>query len=120
MARELIKGNVAVAEAAIRAGLPVDTRWGFKDIGPLQEALLAPQFAEATVFVAWEHHLLRSAARDMLARLGADAESVPPWANDDYDSLYVLTVTTENGSRRASFRVDRQGLDHLSDACPGD
>jgi hypothetical protein len=114
-----IRPLATIEPTAIRAGLPVNTQWGFKDIGALENALLAPELAEAVVFVAWEHHLVRQAARDLLAKFGADPAAVPKWEDDDYDTLYVLTVTSDGAARRASFRAERQGLDRLPDGCPG-
>jgi len=115
-----VRPLATIEPTAIRAGLPVRALWGFREIEPLQEALLSPAMEDATVFVAWEHHLLNKAARAMLVRLGGDPSAVPDWANDDYDTLYVMTVTNDSGSRTATFRVERQALDALSDACPGD
>lgn len=114
-----IRPLATIEPTAIRAGLPVNTQWGFKDIASLENALLAPEMAEATVFVAWEHHLVRQAARDLLTKLGGDPAEVPKWDNDDFDTLYVVTVTGDGATRRASFRAERQGLDRLPDACPG-
>jgi hypothetical protein len=43
---------------AIRCGLPVNTKFGFREIKGLESELQKPEYRNATVFVAWEHGLL--------------------------------------------------------------
>ena len=44
-------------------GLPVETRFGYKQIGKLEEALESPGYRGATLLVAWEHKQLVKLAR---------------------------------------------------------
>src|SRR5580765_5109564 len=44
--------------AAIRAGISVNTNYGYSNIAGLQSVLITPTKANALVFVAWEHEYL--------------------------------------------------------------
>ena len=114
-----VRPLATIEPTAIRAGLPVDARFGFEDLSPLEEALLAPGLQDATVFVAWEHHLGKKLARELLTRFGGDPERVPDWRDDDFDSLYIVTLQQdEQGRRHATFRREAQGLDGQATFCP--
>lgn len=114
-----IRPLATIEPTAIRVGLPVNTQWSFDDIEPLKAALTAAELKRATVFVAWEHHLLAKAARELLTSLGGDAKAVPAWAGDDFDSIYVIRLSEEaDGQKTVSFAVDKQGLNNLSTTCP--
>jgi hypothetical protein len=111
-----IRPLATIEPTAIRLGLPVDTRWGLANLRPLEDELLNPGRAGQLLVVAWEHSLAVQLARDILSRRGADPRDVPDWARDDFDSIYVLQIPL---SGKASFRVDHEGLDGQSPACPG-
>ena len=106
-----------VEPLAIQAGLPVDVTWGFRDIQPLADRLLAAP--EGLQVVAWEHHLGEQLARNLLTQLKRDPGEVPAWASADYDSIYVIRIVrTAEAAARASFTRERQGLDGLPASCP--
>jgi len=105
-----------IEPTAIRAGLPVNTAWGWNDIAHLQAELLKPSHEGQTLFVAWEHHELEDLARAILKKRGGDAGLVGKWHGDDFDSIYVLTLRSGGGT---TFKVESEGLDHQSDVCPG-
>ncbi len=114
-----VRPLATIEPTAIRAGLPVDTRFGFDQIGPLQAALLAPGLQNATVFVAWEHHLAENLARNLVSSFGGNPADVPKWRSEDFDSLYVVTLEEDTqGRRRARFQRDSQGLDGQARTCP--
>jgi len=114
-----IRPLATIEPTAIRSGLPVNTQWGFTDIGALKAALLSKDFQNKTVFVAWEHQLLEQLARDMVRQLGADATVVPTWDGKDFDSIYVINITQDSdGNEYVSFHADHQGLNGLSTQCP--
>jgi hypothetical protein len=114
-----IRPLATIEPTAIRLGLPVNVQWRFDEIEPLQEALTAPAFKDATLFVAWEHHLLEKAARELLRSHGGDAKAVPKWPGEDFDSIYVIRLGKDaDGKKAASFSVDKQGLNNLPSVCP--
>jgi hypothetical protein len=43
---------------------------------------------------------------------------VPAWVSGDFDSLYVVRLTSSGGSVTAQFTHDYEGLNGLSTSCP--
>ncbi|MGH9583728.1 MAG: hypothetical protein ACRD4O_12395 [Bryobacteraceae bacterium] len=114
-----VRPLVTIEPTAIQAGLPVNTQIGFKQIGDLQGALTQPAYANATVFVAWEHGYLNDFGRQFLLSYHDDPKVVPDWKGDDYDTIYVFKLTRSNGKTHLAFKLEQEGLnDKLSDACP--
>jgi hypothetical protein len=117
---DYIRPLATIEPTAIQDELPVNADLGFKDIDSLQKALTASQFANATVFVAWEHYFAMMAARGLMTQFGGDPESVPQWDAKDFDSIYVVHLTTQaDGSRKATFTLSHQTLNGLPKQCPG-
>ena len=110
-----IRPLATIEPTAIRFGLPVNTAWGLANIVPLEDELLGSTHAGQVVFVAWEHNLVVKIVREIFTRRGADPKSVPDWSRDDFDSIYVLTIPTAG---KPSLRIDHEGLDGQSTACP--
>lgn len=111
-----IRPLATIEPTAIRTGRPVNTRWGLKDVAALEDDLLSASHDGQTIFVAWEHNLLVDAARGVMTKRGESAAAVPDWPGSDFDSLYVLTLSS---SGKTTFRIDREGLDGQSLLCPG-
>jgi hypothetical protein len=107
-----------IEPTAIECSLPVNIEYGFLDITNLQSELLQPKYQNATVYVSWEHILLDDFAKNVVKDNGGDPAQVPNWSNDEYDMLFVLKITSENGKKSFSFAIDHEGLNGLSDDCP--
>lgn len=103
---------------AIRLGMPVNTAYGFTQTSDLAARLLDADYANATVFVAWEHKKIVTLAKQIFANLKQSA-NIPSWSDSDYDSLYVITINGSGSHRTASFSLRAQGLNGQSTACPG-
>jgi hypothetical protein len=116
--RSYVRPLATIEPTAIRLGLPVNTQIGFNDIETLQKELMQPAYANALIFVAWEHEYLYKFARQMLVSGGKNPDTVQEWPGNDYDTIYIFHVVQSNGSREISFKTEHEKLDHLSDACP--
>jgi hypothetical protein len=104
---------------AVRAGVPVNTQFGYTQIDELQKALTQPAYANSHVLVAWEHDYLHSFAQQLLKSYGDDPSVVPAWPAGDYDTIYVFELARSNGKAHLTFHLDHEGLNNsLSDACP--
>jgi len=112
---DYVRPLVTIEPTAIMFGLPVHAEIGFADVAALRTALEAPEYRDALVVVAWEHRLIDVVVHDLLAGHGGDPKLPPPWAEDDYDSVDVVTIDA-NG--RATFMHLREGLDGQPEACP--
>jgi hypothetical protein len=113
-----IRPLATIEPTAIRCGLPVDTEYKAADIDSLQAELDKPKYKNAVVFVAWEHTLVDELAQHVLKANGGDATKVPEWKSGEFDMIFVLKITHENGHRSASLRVGHEGLNGMKTACP--
>jgi hypothetical protein len=106
-----------IEPTAIELGLPVETKFGYEEIDLLQEELLSPRYGKSLVFVAWEHFKLQQLVKNLFATLGSSAV-IPPWNTNDFDSIYVVTISTVGSHQTITFRHDYEHLDGLSAECP--
>jgi hypothetical protein len=103
--------------AAIRAGISVNTNYGYTNISGLRTVLINSAKADATVFVSWEHDYLVKAVQSIMNAYGGGA-TVPAWISGDYDSLYVVHVSYAATGIDAWFEIAHQGLNGQPAACP--
>ena len=110
-----VRPLATIEPTAVALGLPVNAQIGFPDIARLQAAVTAPQYANSTIFVAWEHKYAYDFARQMLHTYRLDRAQVPFWPQDDFETVYVFRI--RNGAM--AFSVEKEGLSSsLSDTCP--
>ena len=115
---DYIRPLATIEPTAIQLGLPVNTQYGFRDVVKLRQELTRAKYQGALVFVAWEHTLLASLVKDLVAQGGGDPSKVPAWEHDDFDNIYVVKLTRVDGRLSASFTRDREGLNNQSSKCP--
>jgi len=114
-----VRPLATIEPTAIRLGMPVNTSFGLRQIQQLEQELLKPAYSSATIYVAWEHNLAWQAAQQLATAAGGKAQQVPAWADDDFDSLYVLRVKWQNGKPvSVSFEKEAEGLNRQSAECP--
>ncbi len=115
-----VRPLATIEPTAVALGLPVNTQIGFPDIAGLQAAVTAPEYANSTVFIAWEHKYAYDFARDMLRSYRLDRAQVPFWPPDDFETMYVFRIMRSAGSQPwMTFAVEREGLSgSLADTCP--
>jgi hypothetical protein len=106
---DYIRPLITIEPTAIRAGLPVNTDFGYRHIQELEAELLKDPYKNAMIYVSWEHNLLDDLVKKLIADLGSQA-AVPNWPREDFDSLFVVTIHTDGTKRTADFRVDHEGL----------
>jgi regulation of enolase protein 1 (concanavalin A-like superfamily) len=111
-----VRPLATIEPTAIRLGLPVNVRYGYNDRPGIEAELTAPAYAGATVFIAWEHQYLQLIVQDLMNAYGGGAP-VPAWTFGDYDSLYIVRITTTNGVRTAQFTREYEGLNNLPTSC---
>jgi hypothetical protein len=114
-----VRPLMTLAPTAIHFQMPMMTPCGFTQIGELEKELEKPAYANAVVFLAWEHENLAKVVADLVRTHGGDPAEVPEWPGDDFDSLYVIKITRNtDGSSSVQFLRDREGLNGLSDNLP--
>jgi hypothetical protein len=115
---DYIRPLATIEPTAIALGMPVDTRFGVNGLNGLVKSLTRKAYRDATVLVGWEHHQIVTLARRLLARHGGDEASVPAWAQDDFDSIYVVSIDKSGPGAKSSIKVSHEGLNGLAEACP--
>lgn len=113
-----VRPLATIEPTAIECGLPVNTQFGYKEIGDLENELNKTNYQNATVFIAWEHGLLDKFARNIVKDNGGDSKQVPDWNSNEYDMIFVFKRTASNGKMGFSFKIDHEGLNGLSENYP--
>lgn len=107
-----------IEPTAIELGMPVNADFAYSDIDGLEAELTAQKYQNAMIFVAWEHHELENLVRQLVSKFHGSPEQVPHWKGKDFDSLYIVRITTRDGTKSVSFTQDHEGLSNLSTDCP--
>ncbi|BBH45136.1 histidine phosphatase family protein [Pseudomonas sp. KU43P] len=114
-----IRPLMTITPSAIRLGLPVNIDFGANDTDALADELLSEKYRNATVYTAWSHGYLPELINTVAGKaLGEDRVITQDWNGDDFDSLYVLTLTWHDGKASLLSRSVRQGLDGGEQGCP--
>ncbi|WP_175164947.1 histidine phosphatase family protein [Paraburkholderia fynbosensis] len=113
-----VRPLATIEPTAIQFQMPVQTPYGFAQIDQLGTALVNPANRNKLIVVAWEHKLIVKLLRQMVSAHGGNSADVPNWESGDFDSIYVVRLDWRDGTARASFKVDRQGLDGRATDCP--
>ncbi|MDD5400678.1 MAG: hypothetical protein PHQ93_05800 [Sulfurimonas sp.] len=108
---DYIRPLATIEPTAIRYGLPVNVQFGFLEVAPLVAELKESKFNDATIFVAWEHHLIVEIVKSIVP----EGITVPAWENGDFDSIYVVQIDTNKNSYK--FWVEKQGLNDMPTQC---
>jgi len=111
-----VRPLATIEPSAIRAGLSVNTNYGYSNVSGLQSVLIKSSKANSTIFVAWEHDYLVKVVQNIMNAYGGGAR-VPGWTSGDYDSLYVVHVTYTASGIDAWFERDSEGLNGLPTTC---
>ena len=114
-----IRPLATIEPTAIALGMPVQTPFGARQIDKLNAELMSPKYANATIFVAWEHSQANLAAANLVAQFNGNKSEVPHWPSTDYDSLYIIKITrTADAAPTITFTHDHEGLDNQSKTMP--
>ncbi|MCI0912528.1 histidine phosphatase family protein [Pseudomonas putida] len=114
-----IRPLMTITPSAIRLGLPVNIDYGANDTDELADELLSGKYRNATVYTAWSHGYLPELINTIAGKaLGEDRVITEDWQGDDFDTLYVLTLTWRDGKASLLSRNVRQGLDGGAHSCP--
>lgn len=114
-----IRPLMTISPSAIKLGLPVNIDFGANDTGDLADELLQDKYRNATIYTAWSHGYLPELINTVAGKaLGEKRTITDDWNGDDFDSLYVLTLTWHDGKASLLSRNYKQGLNNGDLACP--
>jgi len=115
-----VRPLATIEPTAVQAHLPVNTQFGLNATKAIEHELMRPRYRDALIFIAWEHGYLDTIVRDLVKDYGGNAAVVPPWPENDYDSIFILQLRRRGSQLSVSFRHEHEGLTgHLSAMCPG-
>ena len=114
-----IRPLMTISPAAIRLGLPVNIEFSANDTSDLARELTADKYHNSTIYTAWSHGYLPELINKVAGNAVGGKQSITDdWSGDDFDSLYVLTLTWHNGKASLQSHSYKQGLDHGKETCP--
>jgi hypothetical protein len=112
-----LRALATIEPSAVAAGVTIDLRYDKSAIDALESELAKSKYAGSLSFVAWEHNEMDQLVANIVHDNGGDASVVPAWSDDDYDSIFVVTLIRDGSSTTVSFAHDAEGLDNLSTEC---
>ena len=120
---DYVRPLATVEPTAIWFGLPVDVSLDIYDTAGLLAAIEKRRAPDRNVLilVAWEHRQIALIVRAILTAHGADPEmvrAVEDWKREDFDSIYVVRISTVGNLAKVTFDHEYEGLDGQPDACP--
>ncbi|KJK15753.1 histidine phosphatase family protein [Pseudomonas sp. NPDC087612] len=114
-----IRPLMTISPSAIKLGLPVNIDFGANDTGDLADELLQDKYRNATVYTAWSHGYLPELINTVAGKaLGEKRVITDDWDGEDFDSMYVLTLTWHDGKASLLSRNYKQGLNNGEHSCP--
>jgi hypothetical protein len=114
-----IRPLMTISPAAIKLGLPVNIEFSANDTSDLARELLDDKYHNSTIYTAWSHGYLPELINKVAGKaVGGKQNITDDWSGDDFDSLYVLTLTWHNGKASLQSHSYKQGLDHGKETCP--
>ncbi|WP_159815841.1 histidine phosphatase family protein [Pseudomonas sp. 18058] len=114
-----IRPLMTISPAAIKLGLPVNIEFSANDTSDLARELTADKYHNSTIYTAWSHGYLPELINKVAGNAVGGKQSITDdWSGDDFDSLYVLTLTWHNGKASLQSHSYKQGLDHGKETCP--
>ncbi|MBN8888070.1 MAG: histidine phosphatase family protein [Rudaea sp.] len=112
-----LRALATIEPTAVAAGVTVNLKYGKSDIDDVESELAKSKYQSSTVFLAWEHKELVKLVANIVKHNGGDPGIVPAWPSDDYDSIYVVSVSRNGSQTSVTFAHDSEGLGYLSSAC---
>ena len=114
-----IRPLMTISPAAIKLGLPVNIEFSANDTSDLARELLTDKYHNSTIYTAWSHGYLPELINKVAGTaVGGKQNITDDWSGDDFDSLYVLTLTWHNGKASLQSHSYKQGLDNGRETCP--
>ncbi|TFB30669.1 histidine phosphatase family protein [Pseudomonas sp. F01002] len=114
-----IRPLITISPSAIKLGLPVNINFSANDTSDLADELLQDKYHNSVIYTAWSHGYLPELINKVAGEaVGKKQTIADDWESNDYDSLYVLTLTWHNGKASVVSHSYKQGLNNSSQTCP--
>jgi hypothetical protein len=114
-----IRPLMTISPSAIKLGLPVNINFSANDTSDLTDELLLDKYHNSVIYTAWSHGYLPELINKVAGEaIGKKQNIIDDWESNDYDSLYVLTLTWHNGKASLVSHAYKQGLNNGQETCP--
>jgi hypothetical protein len=113
-----VRPLATIEPTAIQFQMPVQTPYGYAEIDKLENTLVDASYRNKLVVIAWEHKLIEKLVRQIMSAHGGEANRVPKWHSDDFDSIYIVKLDWQGGKPHATFQHSEEGLNGRSTDCP--
>ena len=114
-----IRPLMTISPSAIKLGLPVNIEFSANDTSDLADELMEDKYHNSTIYTAWSHGYLPELINKVASEaVGEEYTITEDWSGGDFDTLYVLTLTWQNGKASLLSRNYKQGLDNGLQTCP--
>ncbi|WP_415767004.1 histidine phosphatase family protein [Pseudomonas sp. ZB1P45] len=114
-----IRPLMTISPSAIKLGLPVNINFSANDTSDLADELLQDKYHNSVIYTAWSHGYLPELINKVAGEaVGKKQTIADDWESNDYDSLYVLTLTWHNGKASVVSHSYKQGLNNGPQTCP--
>lgn len=112
-----IRPLLTMAPIAISSEISVNTEYNFDDIVGLNNKLKNPVYADSLIYIAWEHKKIEELAKLLMSTYNGDPSEIPPWMDNDYDTIFIFKITRAGQAGKIEFTIDHEGLNGMSDSC---
>src|SRR3990167_3117654 len=114
-----IRPLMTISPSAIKLGLPVNIKFSANDTSALADELVENKYHNAIIYTAWSHGYLPELINKVASEAVGEKHTITQdWSGNDYDTLYVLTLTWHNGKASLLSRNYKQGLNNGEQTCP--
>ncbi|WP_158999203.1 hypothetical protein [Pigmentibacter ruber] len=114
-----VRPLATIEPTAIKLAMPVNTQIGYNEVNKLAEELLKPGYKNSTIFISWEHRKIVDIVTEIFIRdTNNIKDEIPLWPDDDFDSIYILSIKEVNKKYEIKFKKEAQKITKLSNKCP--
>ncbi|MGZ0716802.1 histidine phosphatase family protein [Pseudomonas palleroniana] len=114
-----IRPLMTIGPSAIKLGLPVNIKFSANDTSALADELVEDKYHNSIIYTAWSHGYLPELINKVASEaVGSKYTIAHDWSSNDYDTLFVLTLTWHNGKASLLSRNYQQGLNNGQQTCP--
>ncbi len=114
-----VRPLATIEPTAIKLEMPVNTQFGYNEVNKLVTELMHIKYEKSTIFIAWEHKRIVEITKELFKKNKNNAASlIPNWEDNDYDSIFVITIEKLKNEIKIEFKKDMQGLQNINEQCP--
>lgn len=112
-----VRPLTTIEPTAISLQLPVNTKFGYRNIQGLSSELLLSKYHHATIYVVWEHmHIMKLSS--LLLKTFHKRILLPNWDDHDYNKVFVFKIDWTQKPAVLSFSSTTEGFRDIRKTCP--